>query len=135
VLTIQPVAWLGAQLAVVFQRDDLGTAGSRTDWYSAGGRVGVAFTRHAKLLGEAGYDRVNKANGSAGQYLAKLTGAAAISAEKGLLARPELRLFYTWATWNDAARTAGVDSDRLYTDIHTDVLSGSIFGVQAETWW
>ena len=48
---------------------------------------------------------------------------------------PELRLFYTWTVWNDAARIAGVDSGRLYTDVYTNVLSGSIFGVQAETWW
>jgi maltoporin len=135
VVTIQPVAWLGAQVAGVFQHDDLGTAGSQTNWYSAGGRVGFAFTRHAKLLGEAGYDRVTKDNGSDPQYLLKLTGAVAIGGDRGLLARPELRLFYTWAAWNVAARTAGVDSGRLYTDTYTDVLNGSIFGVQAETWW
>jgi maltoporin len=135
VLTIQPLEWLGAQVAGVFQRDDLGTQGSRTDWYSGGGRVGLAFTRHAKVLGEAGGDYVKKENGSDAQYLAKVTGAVAISADRGFWSRPELRLFYTWAVWNEAARTVGVDSGRIYTDVYTDVLSGSIFGLQAETWW
>ena len=50
------------------------------------------------------------------------------------MARPELRLFYTWAMWNEAARTVGVDSGMLYTDL-PEFLSGSIFGLQAETWW
>jgi maltoporin len=135
VLTVQPLDWLGSQIAVVFQRDDLGTSGSRTDWISAGGRLSVGFTKHAKLLGEAGYDRVKKNNGADAQYLAKLTGAIALTADRGLLSRPEIRLFYTWARWNEAARIAGVDSGRLYTDTFTNLLSGATFGLQAETWW
>ena len=67
------------------------------------------------------------------QYLSKFTVAPAISAGRGLLTRPELRLFYTWALWNEAARTATIDSGMLYTN--SIYLSGSIFGVQAETWW
>ncbi len=135
VLTIQPTPWLGQQVALVFQRDDLGTTGSRTDWYSAGTRLGVAVVKHAKLLGEVGYDRVVKDNGADPQYLFKLTGAVALTADKGFLARPELRLFYTWARWDAAAATPGIDSGRLYTDVYPGTLSGSIFGLQAETWW
>jgi maltoporin len=138
VLTIQPVRWLGAQVALVYQRDDLGTGtAGRTDWYSSGSRIAVAFTKHAKVLGEAGFDRVKKLNGADAQYLAKLTGAVAICADDGFWNRPELRLFFTWATWNEAARVAGVDSGRLYTEVFTNptYLNGSIFGLQAETWW
>src|SRR5262249_33441792 len=105
----------------------------KTDWYSAGARVGWAFTKHAKLLGEAGYDRVKKNNGADPQWLGKFTVAAAITAGKEFSARPELRLFYTYALWDVAARTATVDSGRLYTD--TMFLSCAIFGLQAETWW
>ena len=50
-----------------------------------------------------------------------------------MLTRPELRLFYTYALWNEAARIATVDSGMLFTN--TIYLSGSTFGVQAETWW
>ena len=133
VLTIQPTDWLGGQVGLVYQHDDLGNAGQKTDWYSAGARVSYAFTKHAKLLGEVGYDRVQKSNGADPQFLTKLTIAPAITAAKGFWARPELRLFYTWAVWNEDARTATIDSGRLYTT--TDLLSGATFGLQGETWW
>jgi maltoporin len=134
VLTIQPTEWLGSQVAVVYQHDDLGTGTSgRQDWLSGGGRVSLGLNKHAKVLGEAGYDRVKKANGADPQWLAKFTGALAITADRGFWARPEIRLFFTWATWDEAARTATIDSGLLYTT--TDLLSGSIFGIQGETWW
>lgn len=133
VLTIQPIESFGAQVGLVYQHDDLGNAGQKTDWYSAGARLGYAFTKHAKLLGEVGYDRVKKSNGADPQWLAKFTLAPALTANKGFWARPELRLFYTWAMWNEAARTATVDSGRVYTT--TNLLSGATFGLQAETWW
>ena len=133
VLTIQPLAALGAQLAFVYQHDDLGNSGQKTNWYSAGARVGYAFTEHAKLLGEAGYDMVKKSNGADPQKLAKFTIAPALTMAQDFWARPELRLFYTWAVWNEAARTATIDSGRLYTT--TDFLSGSTFGLQAEASW
>ncbi len=141
VVTIQPTPWLGAQATFVYQHDDLALVDSNgapakggiTDWFSTGARVGWAFTEHAKLLGEAGLDHVKKDNGADPQWLAKFTIAPAITVGKGFMARPELRLFYTYAMWNEAARTASVDSGRLYTA--TDKLSGAIYGVQAETWW
>src|SRR5499427_8156660 len=144
VLTIQPIEWLGAQLAVVYQHDGnfLGNPGFTTNWISAGGRVGVAVARHVKVLGEAGYDQVTKSNGAPRQYLTKLTGAVAITADRGFWTRPEIRLFATFAAWNQAAAIAGVDSGRIYTDVYTDpmtgnplYLNGAIFGIQAETWW
>jgi len=133
VLTIQPIERLGAQVGLTYQHDDLGNAGQKTDWYSAGSRVGLAVATHAKLLAEAGYDRVKKSNGSDAQWLAKFTLAAAITSGKGFMARPELRLFGTWAMWNAVARTANVDSGQLYTT--SNLLSGATFGLQAETWW
>lgn len=132
VLTIQPVESVGAQLAAVYQHDDLGGSG-KTDWYSAGGRVSYAFTKHAKLLGEAGVDYVKKSVGGTPQYLAKFTIAPTLAASRELLTRPELRLFYTYAVWNESARGASVDSGHIYTA--TSFLSGATFGLQAETWW
>jgi maltoporin len=133
VLTIQPTAWLGGQVGLVYQHDDLGVPGQKTDWYSAGTRISAGLTEHLKLLGEVGYDRVKKSNGSDPQFLAKFTIAPAISASRGFLARPEIRVFYTWAMWNETARGATVDSGRLYTS--TNMLSGATFGLQGETWW
>jgi len=133
VLTIQPIPELGAQVGLVYEHDDLGNAGQKTDWYSAGARVSWGFTEHAKLLGEAGVDRVKKSNGSDPQFLAKFTIAPALAAAKGFWARPELRLFYTWAMWNETARGATIDSGRLYTT--SQLLSGATFGLQAEAMW
>ena len=135
VLTVQPIPLLGAQLAGVFQHDDLGTMGSQTNWYSAGGRVSLALVRHAKLLGEAGYDRVTKDNGSKPQFLFKATGAIAITADRGFWARPELRLFFTWAKWNETARQAGVDQGLVFTNYYMQFQNAANFGIQAETWW
>jgi maltoporin len=135
ILTIQPLDWLGGQVAGVYEHNTnyLGSPGLTTNWYSAGGRASVAFAKHAKLLGEAGYDRATR---TTMQYLAKFTGAVALTADRGFLSRPELRLFYTWAIWNKAAADGGgVDSGHIYDTTYADVLSGSTFGVQAETWW
>jgi maltoporin len=135
VLTVQPTEWLGAQAAFVYQHDDTGSgnAGDKQDWISTGARVGWGFTEHAKLLGEVGYDRVKKDNGADPLWLAKFTIAPAITAGKGFNSRPELRLFYTYAMWNENARTAGVDSGQIY--VATDKLSGATYGIHAETWW
>jgi maltoporin len=135
VLTIQPTAAFGAQLAGVYQRDINfnGSQGSTTNWYSAGARVSWGFNEHFKLLAEAGFDRVTKTIGSRPQMLGKFTVAPALSGGKGLLSRPELRLFYTLAMWNDEARGATVDSGQVYTALQLS--RGSIFGLQAETWF
>ena len=133
VLTIQPTDWFGAQAAFVYQHDDLGNTGGKTNWYSTGTRVGLAFTEHAKLLGEAGYDSVKKSNGADRQWLAKFTIAPAITGGKGFMTRPELRLFGTYAMWDDSARGANIDSGSLYRN--TNKLSGITYGLQGETWW
>jgi len=135
VLTIQPFDWLGAQFDVIYQRDQnfLGVAGQNTNWYSAGGRVTWAFTDHAKLAGEVGYDRITKSIGADPQELTKLTIAPTLTTGRGFMTRPELRLFYTYAVWNAAARGANIDSGQIYRN--TSLLSGSIVGVQAETWY
>jgi maltoporin len=132
VLTVQPTEWFGGQLGLVYQHDDLVASGKR-DWYSAGTRLSFAIAKNVKLLGEAGFDRVTKTNGAEPQWLSKFTFAPTLAGGRGLMARPELRLYYTYAMWNVPARTASIDSGRLYAD--TDLLAGSIFGLQAETWF
>jgi len=137
VLTIQPLDWFGAQVVGVYQRDDEGTPnpGDVTNWYSGGARASVAFVTHAKAIGEFGYDLVKKSNGSDPQYLAKGTFALALSADKAFMARPELRLFATYARWSEAARIAVIDSARIYTDNYPTYLAGWTFGLQGEAWW
>jgi maltoporin len=49
------------------------------------------------------------------------------------MTRPELRLFFTYATWSPAAGAANIDSGQIYRN--TRLLSGYTVGVQAETWY
>jgi maltoporin len=138
VLTIQPTPWFGGQLGLVYQHDEPSNAAQKTDWFSGGTRMGVAFTEHAKLLGEVGFDRVKKGNGADPQWLAKVTIAPTIAAGRAANMRPELRLFFTWARWNQTAAVASVDSEKLYTSADANgiyTLSGYTAGMQAETWW
>jgi maltoporin len=130
VLTIQPTAEFGGQLGVIYQRDDL-DPGTQT-WLSVGARGSYALSEHFKLILEAGHDNVKPEGGDA-RSLTKITFAPAISATQGFMTRPEFRLFYTFAAFNDAAREANVDSGGIYTA--TTKTSGSSFGIQAETWW
>ena len=95
--------------------------------------MSFGLAENFKILVEAGYDRVTKSNGAPLQYLTKFTVAPTISSGKGLLMRPELRLFWTYALWNEAARIATVDSGMLFTN--SIYLAAQTFGVQAETWW
>lgn len=139
VITVQPLDWLGAQLVGVYQRDNRGTGadGALDEWYSVGGRVSLGVLEHLKLLGEAGFDQEAKTNGAPKLWLAKLTGALALAASRQFVSRHELRLFYTYATWSEAAARGGIDSGRVYTDTEafTNLLSGAIFGLQAEAMW
>jgi maltoporin len=133
VVTVQPVDWLGGQAAFVYQHDDLGTKGSQSNWISAGARVAVAPFKYFKVLGEVGYDHVTKENGTDPMQLTKITIAPALTTDRGFMARPEIRLFYTWAAWNDAARNLRVDSGNIY--LTTNFLSGQTVGLQGETWF
>jgi maltoporin len=135
VLTVQPVDRLGGQFDFIYQRDQnfLGVAGQSTSWYSAGGRLSWALLEHFKLVGEIGYDRVTKSISPDVQELTKYTIAPTLTTGPGLMTRPELRLFYTYAVWSLAAAEANVDSGMIYRS--TNLLSGSTFGIQAETWY
>ena len=52
-----------------------------------------------------------------------------------------LRLFLTWATWNTAARDAGIVGQAANCDSATSTsafkcdTNGITFGAQAEAWW
>ena len=140
VITIQPTAWYGQQTNFVYQHDDNGTgvSGAVTKWYSVGTRASFGVLEHLKLLGEVGYDRVQKTNGADPQWLLKATGAIAIAGARGFWGRPELRLFVTYAQWDKAAGGASVDSGKLYTYPDANgayTLSGKIYGLQAEAMW
>lgn len=123
----------GGELLSVFNSIYGNDATPTQTWVTAGARVAYALHENAQIIADAGFDTVKVDDGSARRNLFKFTVAPAITAHKAFWARPQLRLFATVATWNAAAREAGVDSAGLYTK--TDKTVGATFGMQGEAWW
>jgi maltoporin len=129
---------VGGMLTAVYQRDE--SRDSRQTWTSAGGRVTYGVSQHFKMQAELGQDWVKPA-GEATRSLTKLTIAPTWAVASNFWARPELRLFCTYARWNDAARDAAIGS----TDPAVATLSpngvfgnanhGMTVGLQLEGWW
>jgi maltoporin len=126
----QPTTRFGGQAIAMFEQRK-SDAGDETVT-SLGGRVSYAFTRHFKVLGEVGFDRV-KPDGSPERHLTKLTFAPTLSKGEGFMTRPELRLFATRAIWNRAADVAAGDGG--LSGLDDGKTSGTSFGLQVETWW
>lgn len=132
-LYFQPGKRLGGQLTAVHQKDSAPGGGQR--WLSLGGRLSYAVTERVKLLAELGHDRVTPSAGDT-RRLTKLTLAPAWAPAPGFWGRPEVRLFYTYARWNDAARQAAVAGDPLSASgVFAGNRHGSTAGLQIEYWW
>jgi maltoporin len=129
---------LGGMLTAVYQKDESNT-GDQT-WTSLGGRLTYGVSQHFKLQTELGYDRV-KPSGAAERHLTKLTIAPTWAIAPDFWSRPELRLFYTYARWNDAAALAANGSTDAAvvsissTGIFAGANHGATIGLQFEGWW
>jgi maltoporin len=87
------------------------------------------------MLAELGYDRV-KPDSATARTLTKLTLAPTWSRASVLYGRPEVRLFYTWASWNGAAILAAAPGDALSASgVFGGDNHGSTCGIQMEHWW
>lgn len=87
---------------------------------------------HFKISTEIGYDQI-KANDQT-RNLTKLTLAPTWSIKgTGYYDRPELRLYYTYAFWNDNEQKMR-DLVMPNNNFH-NVNRGSNFGAQLEYWW
>ncbi|MGP0172511.1 maltoporin [Pseudomonas sp. NCHU5208] len=128
---------LGGQVELVYQKDKR-PDGADQNWLSIGGRTSYAFTEQFKLVGEIGRDQVEAPGGT--RKLTKFTIAPTWSpAGPGFWARPEFRLYYTYASWNKAAQQAAnllAEGSALSdTGAFGSSRNGSNFGVQVEYWW
>lgn len=124
---------LDGLLTAVYQRDAAPAGGQ--DWASLGGRLAYSLGGNWKLLGEIGVDRV-KPDGAASRHLNKFTLAATWSSAPGVFGRPEMRLFYTRANWNEGAQLAASAGDTLSTTgAYGASRHGSTLGLQVEHWW
>lgn len=127
----------GGQIAAIYQKDRR-QDGTNQDWLSLGVRPVYALTDTVKLTTEVGYDQVRSA-GKTGR-LTKFTIAPTWSPEGGAFwARPEIRLYYTYARWNKAAQQMADDtasgSALAANGPFGSARHGSNFGLQIEYWW
>ncbi|SEJ39270.1 maltoporin [Azotobacter beijerinckii] len=124
----------GGQFQLVYQKD-VRPDGDDSRWLSIGVRPVYAFTEQFKLSAEVGRDQIKAPDGT--RMLTKFTIAPTWSpAGPGFWARPELRVYYTYATWNKAAqRAAAPDSTLSDTGAFGSDRHGGNFGVQVEYWW
>ena len=133
---------LGAELVAIYQKDKgftpertvLGVAENKV-WTSLGGHLVYGISRRFKIGMDLGVDAIRPDDGPT-RRMTKFTIAPTISSGMGLNARPDLRLFYTYAKWNDAARlaadSAAPGSALSSTGAFGAAKSGSMIGVQAD---
>jgi maltoporin len=127
----------GGQFQAVYQKDKRQDGGDQ-DWISVGVRPVYALTEEFKLVAELGHDQIDAEEGT--RKLTKFTIAPTWSpAGPEFWARPEFRLYYTYAQWNDAAQEAAnliaAGSTLSETGAFGSAQHGSNFGVQVEYWW
>jgi maltoporin len=131
---------LGGMLTGVYQKDQSQSLLGDQTWLSIGGRLTYGFTDHLKLQGELGHDQVRPSVGDT-RNLTKLTIAPTLAMAPGFWSRPELRFFYTYARWNEAAARAANGSGNsavastASTGIFASGNAGWTIGLQFEGWW
>lgn len=128
--------WSG-QVQAVYQKDIRDDGGSQ-EWTSVGVRPVYAITNEFKIVTELGRDQIDASEGT--RKLTKFTVAPTWSPKgPGFWDRPEIRLYYTYAWWNDAAQRAAdamaEGSALSTTGAFGSANHGSNFGVQVEYWW
>jgi len=119
------------QAQFLYQKDQFKNQDD-SEWFSVGSRVAYVVQDHFKISTEIGFDQIDSNNQN--RNLTKLTIAPTWSMKgTGFYDRPELRLYYTYAFWND-------DEQKLRDSIYPDssfynTSHGSNFGIQLESSW
>ncbi|MBP2545597.1 maltoporin [Acinetobacter guillouiae] len=121
---------LNGQMQAVYQKSNFKDLPDM-EWISIGSRTAYVLNDKIKITGEIGFDQIKDTES---RNLTKLTIAPTWSL-KGTqyYDRPELRVYYTYANWNNAERKLRdqvmPNSDFFATN------HGSNFGIQLENWW
>ena len=127
----QGTKWSGMATFIIDKTKD--ASGYKADWMSFGVRPQYNFSDNFSLAVEYGFDQGKEGMGNrATQRLHKLTVAPQITLSGGFWARPVLRGFVTYASWNDAAK-GGVNNNS--NRVWAGKTNGMTYGVQVETWW
>ena len=103
------------------------TGSNKRKYNSIAGRVAYAFTKNFKLQGELGTSNFKWNSGDPTQSVTKLTIAPTLSAGPNYYDRPELRLYVSTYSFNDAYRLNSLGG--------YGKKSQSAVGVQAEIWF
>ncbi|PJG83277.1 maltoporin [Caviibacterium pharyngocola] len=115
--------------ALIYEKTDLDNKRGKT-WYSAGIRPMYKWTNTMSTLLEVGYDRIKDQYSGKKNDLTKVTLAQQWQAGNSIWARPAIRVFGTYAHWNDKFN----QSNR--TNAGYKAKDGEfIAGVQFEAWW
>ncbi|HSN89632.1 MAG TPA: carbohydrate porin [Anaeromyxobacteraceae bacterium] len=160
-LMFQPLPKLSGSFVFVYEsmENRYGSANvwnNHSSWIVAA-RPAWSFSPNFKVSGELGYQSItskNPADEAAGvddaAGLFKLTIAPTFTPAPGpggtFWTRPELRLFVTIASWNDAAQSDRTDAGGIFgqgtcaatgtsTGIYGCDKSAVTFGAQVEAWW
>jgi maltoporin len=131
---IQPTPRFSAAFDLLYEADKFPVYGGISSWESMGVRPEYAFTRHFKLQGEIGIDRVTYPEAPT-ENLIKYTLAPTLTLGPGFFDRPELRLFVTRANWNSAAIATVNANNVTNTASIGQTTSDTSFGIQLEAWW
>lgn len=110
--------------------------GDKLKWTSIGVRPQYNHSDTRATIFELGHDIGEGSFGDAKPALTKLTVAEQFSFSAGTWARPVIRFFATYASWNqDLQDQAAAWSSPIANGVFGDDTSGFTYGVQAEAWW
>jgi maltoporin len=120
------VGALGGQAIALYQHN--GSPAGDSDQFSIGGRVSYAISKNIKWLTEIGYSSKSPAIGP-DENLTKITLGPALSSGPDFWKRPELRLYVTWADFNEAAALDPANG------LPAGKTNGVSYGAQVEIWF
>jgi maltoporin len=138
-LVVNPTKEISGALVLVYQ-DISGAGDTGAQIFTAELRPAYQFTEHFKVSLDAFYQSIkDKTSGAAGfgtATLTKLTLAPTIVLGHGYYARPELRFFATYGSWNDdAVALAAAAGTSIASGAFGTSKSGTTFGTQLEIWF
>ncbi len=137
-LVFNPTPELSGALVLVYQ--DKWTAGAASNGariFTGELRPALHFTDWFKFAVDAFYQTLtvkNAPEGLGAATLLKLTAAPTFVVGRDYFSRPEIRLFATWASWNDDAVTLA-GSDGMAGGVFGTAKNGATFGASVELWF
>ncbi len=121
----------GGQAIAMYQHNEMpSTAGTKSNYWTIGGRGSWGITKNLKWLTEIGYSSL-KPDGSTAENVTKVTIGPALSTGPDFWKRPELRLYVTYADYNKAA-AADTANNYGFVSNKTNAVS---YGAQVEIWF